>query len=85
MSGTFRVCFFSGYPVLAEEVTTLFSLDDCGICVNEVQSSVLPKRNDGPGPIRRLFNRAMVRWKGERRRDRAVSYTHLTLPTIYSV
>ncbi|CAN0051001.1 unnamed protein product [Pylaiella littoralis] len=50
----------SGYPVLAEEVTTLFSLDECGICVNEVQSSVLPKKKGGPGPLRRLLNQAGI-------------------------
>ncbi len=51
----------SGYPVLAEEVTTLFSLDECGICVYEVQSSVLPKKKGGPGPLRRFLNKLGVR------------------------
>lgn len=50
-----------GYPILAEEVATLFSLDECGICVNEVESSVLPKKAGGPGSLRRLFNQALVR------------------------
>ncbi|CAM9200221.1 unnamed protein product, partial [Hapterophycus canaliculatus] len=50
----------SGYPVLAEEVTTLFSLDECGICINEAQSSVLPKKKSGPGPLRRLLNQAAI-------------------------
>ncbi|CAN0215799.1 unnamed protein product [Ectocarpus sp. 6 AP-2014] len=49
-----------GYPVLAEEVTTLFSLDECGICVNEVESSVLPKKAGGPGSLRRLLNQALI-------------------------
>lgn len=51
---------FSGYPVLAEEVTTLFSLDECGICVNEVESSILPKKKGGPGTLRRLLNQLGV-------------------------
>eukprot|EP00752_Nemacystus_decipiens_P003644 g3358.t1 len=50
----------NGYPVLAEEVTTLFSLDECGICVNEVESCVLPKKKGGPGTLRRLLNQLTI-------------------------
>eukprot|EP00903_Cladosiphon_okamuranus_P011185 g10554.t1 len=50
----------SGYPVLAEEVTTLFSLDECGICVNEVESALLPKKPGGPGTWRRLLNQLTI-------------------------
>lgn len=46
--------------MLAEEVTTLFSLDVCGICVNEVESAVLPKKKGGPGTLRRLLNQLTV-------------------------
>lgn len=37
-----------------------FSLDKCGICVNEVESSVLPKKRGDPGPVRRFLNKAAV-------------------------
>ncbi|CAM9918385.1 unnamed protein product [Ascophyllum nodosum] len=50
----------SGYPILAEEVKIRFTLDDCGICVTEVESSVVPKKKGGHGPMRRCFNVVMV-------------------------